>query len=139
MKTRSPIELIDSIGVDSFKNDTEKYAAKEAARRLLARIQTPFERVWVLAFENPVLIAGLQLCQDLGIWAIWTAAASKGEEGKTQTLESLLGLEEVGPKTWKSTAFSLAIGDGVSYIDQGVRCGLDHTIPCGVNLAKFLK
>ncbi|KAK8078954.1 S-adenosyl-L-methionine-dependent methyltransferase [Apiospora phragmitis] len=48
-------------------------------------------------------------------------------------------LEEVAPNTWKPTAFSLAMGDGVSYIDHGVRCGLDHTIPCGVNLAKFLK
>ncbi|KAK7964054.1 hypothetical protein PG996_008256 [Apiospora saccharicola] len=158
----NPIELIDSIGVDSFKDDTERYAAKEAARRLLARIETPFERIWALAFENPVLIAGLQLCQDLGIWAKWTAAAGEGDEGKTQTLETLLGfcnttvepnllyrflnhmaalnvLEEVGPNTWKPTPLSLAMGDGVSYIDQGVRCGLDHTIPCGVNLAKFLK
>ncbi|KAK8000937.1 O-methyltransferase [Apiospora marii] len=158
----NPIEFIDSIGVDSFKNDTERYAAKEAARRLLARIETPFERIWALAFENPVLIAGLQLCQDLGIWAKWTAAVGKGDEGKTQTLESLLGfcnttvepnllyrflnhmaalnfLEEVETKTWKPTAFSLAMGDGVSYIDQSVRCGLDHTIPGGVNLAKFLK
>ncbi|KAK8062538.1 O-methyltransferase [Apiospora hydei] len=158
----SPIELLDSIGIDSFKNDTERYAAKEAARRLLARIETPFERIWALAFENPVLIAGLQLCQDLGVWAKWTEAASKGEDGRIQTLDSLLGfcntpvepnllyrflnhmaalnvLEEIGPNTWKPTAFSLVIGDGVSYIDQGVRCGLDHTIPCGVNLAKFLK
>ena len=31
------------------------------------------------------------------------------------------------------------MGDGVSYIDQSVRCGLDHAIPAGVNLAKFLK
>ncbi|KAK7993664.1 hypothetical protein PG989_007045 [Apiospora arundinis] len=158
----SPIELLDSIGVDSFKNDAERYAAKEAARRLLARIETPFERIWALAFENPVLIAGLQLCQDLGIWAKWTEAACKGEDGKTQTLDSLLGfcnisiepnllyrflnhlaavnvLEEVGANTWKPTAFSLAIGDGVSYVDQSVRCGIDHTIPCGLNLAKFLK
>ncbi|KAK8112874.1 hypothetical protein PG984_013400 [Apiospora sp. TS-2023a] len=158
----NPIELLDSIDVDSFKDDTERYAAKEAARRLLARIETPFERIWALAFENPVLIAGLQLCQDLGIWTKWTAAASEGDEGKTQTLETLLGfcnttvepnllyrflnhmaalniLEEVGPNTWKPTPLSLAMGDGVSYIDQGVRCGLDHTIPGGVNLAKFLK
>ncbi|KAK8116730.1 uncharacterized protein PG998_005011, partial [Apiospora kogelbergensis] len=159
----SPVELLDSIGVDSFKNDTERYAAKEAARKLLARLETPFERIWALAFENPALIAGLQLCQDLGMWARWTEVADKGgEAGKIQTLDSLLGfcnatvepnllyrflnhmaalnvIEEVGPSTWKPTRFSLAIGDGASYIDQGVRCGLDHTIPCGVNLAKFLK
>ncbi|KAK6836523.1 O-methyltransferase [Apiospora arundinis] len=137
----SPIELLDSIGVDSFKNDAERYAAKEAARRLLARIETPFERIWALAFENPVLIAGLQLCQDLGIWAKWTEAACKGEDGKTQTLDSLLGfcnisiepnllyrflnhlaavnvLEEVGANTWKPTAFSLAIGDDKNKFDN---------------------
>ena len=87
----NPVELIDSIGVDSFKTDTERYAAKEAARRLLARIETPFERIWALAFENPVLTAGLQMCQDLGIWDKWVAAVSEGDEGRTQTLESLLG------------------------------------------------
>ncbi|ETS75034.1 hypothetical protein PFICI_13518 [Pestalotiopsis fici W106-1] len=154
------ISLLDSIQVEAFSSDAGRYAAKEAARRLLARLETPFERAWELGFETPVLLSGLQVCQDLGIWAKWLEEET-AHPGGPKTLENLLAmatrpvepnllrrfvrhiaavhiLEEVGPDTWKSTPFSRAMGDPVSYLDQTVQCGMDHTVPCGMNLAKFL-
>lgn len=81
---------LDSIDPASFKSDADRYAAKEAARRLLARLETPFERGWALAFETPVLVAGLQVGSDLGIWVKWAEAEKQGG-GKPQKLETILG------------------------------------------------
>lgn len=71
MESSQAISVLESLQLESFSNDAERYAAKEAARKLLARLETPFERSWALSFENPVLVAGLQVCQDLGIWSKW--------------------------------------------------------------------
>lgn len=84
------IAKLDSIQPDSFSTDAERYEAKEAARRLLSRLETPFERGWTLAFETPVLIAGLQMCQDLGIWEKW-AEEHKKSGGAPQSLDTILG------------------------------------------------
>lgn len=86
--SQNTVEILDSISAQSFKTDADRYEAKEAAKRLLARLETPFERSWALSFENPVLIAGLQLCQDLGIWSKWIA--KQGCEGGTQSLDDIL-------------------------------------------------
>lgn len=85
---QNTVEILDSISVQSFKTDAERYEAKEAAKRLLARLETPFERSWALSFENPVLIAGLQLGQDLGVWAKW--ASKQGTDGGSQSLDSIV-------------------------------------------------
>lgn len=85
---QSTVEILDSISVRSFKTDADRYEAKEAAKRLLARLETPFERSWALSFENPVLIAGLQLCQDLGIWSQWVT--KQDQEGGMQSLDDIL-------------------------------------------------
>jgi hypothetical protein len=47
-------------------------------------------------------------------------------------------LEETGPDTWKPTTFTLGLGHKTGYISEGVLCGDDHTIPCGLNLPQFL-
>jgi hypothetical protein len=47
-------------------------------------------------------------------------------------------LEETGPDTWKPTAFSIGLGDEAGHISAGVVCGDDHTIPCALNMPKFL-
>lgn len=88
VNSQNAVEILDSISVESFKSDADRYEAKEAAKRLLARLETPFERSWTLSFENPVLIAGLQLCQDLGIWSKWVT--TQGNEGGMQTLDDIL-------------------------------------------------
>jgi hypothetical protein len=60
--------MLNSVNPTSFHKDANRDAAKEAARRPLSRLETTFERGWALAFENPVLLAGLQVGLDLGIW-----------------------------------------------------------------------
>lgn len=74
------ISSLDSISQTSFSTDADRYAAKEAARRLLGRLETPFERGWALAFETPVLVAGLQMGSDLSIWTKW--AKADGQSGQ---------------------------------------------------------
>lgn len=94
MTAQHTVEILDSISVKSFETDADRYEAKEAAKRLLARLETPFERSWALAFENPVLIAGLQLGQDLGIWSKWTTKEQGNEEG-SQSLDDILKMCDV--------------------------------------------
>lgn len=90
MNVDNTIRLLDSIDQSAFQSDTDRYAAKEAARRLLARLETPFERGWALAFETPVLVAGLQMCSDLGIWGKWRDAENQSGQ-KAVDLNTILG------------------------------------------------
>jgi hypothetical protein len=53
-------------------------------------------------------------------------------------IAGLYMLEETGPDTWKPTSFSLGLGDEAGHISAGVVCGDDHTIPCALNMPKFL-
>src|SRR3954463_309375 len=83
------IRRLDSIDPHQFATDAERYEAKEAARRLLNRLETPFETGWRLSFETPVLIAGVQTALDLGIWKKWTEA-NKQKAGAPVNLDQLL-------------------------------------------------
>jgi hypothetical protein len=77
---KSTMSAIQSINPSQFANDAERFAVKEALRKLLVRIETPFERIWALSFENPPLIAGLRIGMDLGLWKKWAAIyQEKGE------------------------------------------------------------
>ncbi|KAH8196338.1 hypothetical protein TruAng_009481 [Truncatella angustata] len=85
------ISFLDGLQPESFTSDVERYAAKEAARKLLARLETPFERSWASSFETPVLVAGLQVCQDLGIWSKWSEL-DKENTGASQSLDNILSM-----------------------------------------------
>ncbi|KAI3393218.1 hypothetical protein diail_4545 [Diaporthe ilicicola] len=152
--------LLDSIRPESCNSDAERYEAKEAARRLLARLETPFERGWALTAETSVLVPGLLVFQDLGIWSKW-AELQKSQGPVPQSLSHIVKmcsapaepnllrrflrhfaalsvLEETAVDEWKPTAFSLAMGEKSTYTNQLVRCGFSHCNPCGVNLPGFL-
>ncbi|KAL1607146.1 hypothetical protein SLS59_002850 [Nothophoma quercina] len=136
------ISVLDSIDQSFFESDADRYAAKEAVRRLLARLETPFERGWALAFETPVLVAGLQMGSDLGIWSKWAEAEKQNDAASIKTeqiLTALYVLEETDVDEWKLTAYTRAMGDKSTHAGQIIECGLDHTIPSGINLAKFLQ
>lgn len=87
--SRIVIKSLDSIQPTSFPSDAERYEVKEAARRLLSRLETPFEQSWRLSIETPVLIAAVQTALDLGIWEKWTEA-DKAKPGAPVDLEQLL-------------------------------------------------
>ena len=130
------IRNLDSLQPSQFSTDAERYEAKEAARRLLNRLETPFEQGWRLSFETPVLIAGIQTILDLGIWKQWTEANKKNPGAPVHIvlilwvvgrflrhIAALYVLEETDVDTWKPTPYSLSLGDTVSHTDQITQCG----------------
>ncbi|KAI5865852.1 S-adenosyl-L-methionine-dependent methyltransferase [Durotheca rogersii] len=143
------IRQLNSIRPENFANDFERFEAKEAARGLLARLETPVEHAWALMAEQPFAIAGLILVKDLGIWARWAALEKNGAPGASRSLEEVLSmsnaqvepnlilfiLEEVDVDTWKPTPFSLAMGGDIGKM---VQASLDHTYLSSANLPKFL-
>ncbi|KAH7080976.1 hypothetical protein FB567DRAFT_571493 [Paraphoma chrysanthemicola] len=116
----SAMSAIEAISASKFADDAERFQVKEALRKLVVGLETPFERVWSLSFENAPLIAGLRILIDLG------------------HIAALYMLEETRLDTWKPTAFSLGLGDDSGHISAGVVCGDDHTILCALNMPKFL-
>ncbi|KAB5536134.1 hypothetical protein GE09DRAFT_1249686 [Coniochaeta sp. 2T2.1] len=111
-------------------DEVERLRVRAAARRLLARVESPYERVWGFCFEQPVVFAALQTI-DLGLWRAWTA-----EGGGEKTIDQLVKLttrpsevepellrrfcrllaafnvvEETGEDTFQPIPFSLAIGN----------------------------
>lgn len=126
------IAALDSISHASFDGDeVERLRVRAAARRLLARVESPYERAWALGFEHPVVSAALQVCLDLGLWKAWTAAGggeksidqlvkltTRSDDVEPNLLRRLFRLlaafnvvEETGEDTFKPTPFSHAIGD----------------------------
>lgn len=81
------MQLLDSLQPSECA-ETERYAIKEAARRLLARFETPFEQGWALTFQTPALIAALEVCRDLGIWSQWHSI-DKEDPGAPKTLAQI--------------------------------------------------
>lgn len=80
---------LDAIQAESFATDADRHKAMEAARRLVARLETPLERAVDLTWSVPVLLASIQVCQDLGVWSKWTEKQKLGETGP-KTLEDIL-------------------------------------------------
>lgn len=62
----------------------------EAARRLVARLETPVERAVALTWGVPGLLASIKVCQDLGVWEKWAEKEGRGEMEGPQTLEAIL-------------------------------------------------
>lgn len=65
------ITSLNSFSLETAPDEATRYAVKEAARRLLVRVQTPFERVWDLVMESPGILAALQTCIDIGLFEGW--------------------------------------------------------------------
>lgn len=64
---------LDAVRLEAFGgNEVERLKVRAAARRLLARVETPYERAWGFCFEQPVVFAALQTCIDVGLWRSWT-------------------------------------------------------------------
>ena len=74
-QTQEIIAALDAVHPEVFGgNEVERLQVRAAARRLLARVETPYERAWGFCFEHPVVFAALQTCIDLGLWKSWTSA-----------------------------------------------------------------
>ncbi|KAI1339838.1 S-adenosyl-L-methionine-dependent methyltransferase [Xylariaceae sp. FL0016] len=152
----SVVATLESISPDAYTNAAARRRVKEAAWRLFTRMQTPWERSFEIADEQPVLFATIQTCMDLGIFEGWVNG-DNGEKG----LQELRGLchkeieanflrrmlrclgvfaviEETGEDRWKPTPFSVALGDPESTCAQTFLAGTHHMLDAGRNFPEFL-
>lgn len=72
-QTQRIINALDAIQPELFGgNEVERLQVRAAARRLLARVESPYERAWGFCFEHPAVFAALQTCIDVSLWKAWT-------------------------------------------------------------------
>lgn len=84
--TEDIIAVLDSVSHGSFNGDeVERLRVRAAARRMLARVESPYERAWGFCFEHPQVFAAIQTTIDLGVWGKWTAAG-----GGDKTLDEIV-------------------------------------------------
>ncbi|KAL5360168.1 S-adenosyl-L-methionine-dependent methyltransferase [Aspergillus floccosus] len=150
------IAALDAVQHEAFGTEIERLQVRAAARRLLARVETPYERAWGFCFEHPVVFAALQTCIDLGLWKSWTEAGG-GEKSiedlvkmtsrmiDTNLLRRLFRLlaafnvvEETGEDRFKPTPFSFAIGDDRTRVRASLQAATNQYIPAGHNLPRYL-
>ncbi|KAJ5459556.1 S-adenosyl-L-methionine-dependent methyltransferase [Penicillium daleae] len=151
------IAALDGVQPDAFSGDeVERLQVRAAARRLLARVETPYERAWGFCFEHPVVFAALQTCIDVGLWKAWTDAEG-GEKSidelvqlttpivETNLLRRLFRLlaafnvvEETGEDRFKPTPFSYAIGDDSTKVRASLQAATYQYIAAGHNLPSYL-
>ncbi|RDW61789.1 uncharacterized protein DSM5745_10461 [Aspergillus mulundensis] len=156
-QTQQIIAGLDAITPEAFGgNEVERLQVRAAARRLLARLESPYERAWGFCFEHPVVFAALQTCIDLGLWKAWTDAG-----GGEKSLHELVGLtsptvetnllrrffrllaafnvvEETGVDRFTPTPFSFAIGDESTKVRASLQAATNQYIAAGHNLPSYL-
>lgn len=102
--TNDVIATLDAVSPSQFGGDeVERLRVRAAARRLLARVETPYERAWGFCFEHPAVFAALQTAIDLGIWKAWTK-----EGGGKKTIDDLVKLtgRDVEPNLLRELSYS---------------------------------
>ncbi|KAF5241629.1 hypothetical protein FAUST_3703 [Fusarium austroamericanum] len=153
----SIIAILDGVHPNQFGGDeVERLRVRAAARRLLARVESPYERAWGFCFEHPAVFAALQTCIDLGIWKVWTEVgggkktihdlvALSGQGVDTNLLRRLFRLlaafnvvEETDQDMFKPTPFSYAIGDESTKVRASLEAASQHYIAAGQSLPKYL-
>lgn len=101
------VATLDAVQTDGFGDEATRLAVLAAARRLVARLETPSEQASNLAFVHPVVFAAVQTFIDLGIWEAWVAANGGGPK----TTSELVGLAnasvELGLLSMSSASVSL--------------------------------
>ncbi|KAJ6016241.1 hypothetical protein N7540_010832 [Penicillium herquei] len=151
------IAVLDGIQFDAFGGDeVERLKVRAAARRLLARVETPYERAWGFCFEHPIVFAALQTCINLGLWKKWTGIGG-GEKSidelvamatptvETNLLRRLFRLmaafnivEEAGEDRFKPTPFSFAIGDESTKVRASLEAATNQYFAANQNLPRYL-
>ncbi|KAF5026913.1 hypothetical protein F66182_943 [Fusarium sp. NRRL 66182] len=155
--TNAIIESLDSVDSAAFQGDeVERLRVRAAARKLLARVESPYERAWGFSFEHSMANAALKVGIDLGIWKAWSNLG--GDERTIDDLAKLAGrdvepnllrhlfrllaafnvVEETAQDTFKPTPFSHAIGDESTKVRASLEAGNYQYLRAGNNLPKYL-
>ncbi|KAI1754072.1 putative O-methyltransferase [Xylaria castorea] len=154
------VALLDNIEVSDYKDDSsghgDRVVVAEAARRLLARLETPFERAWRLSWINGNVHAAIQIILDLGIWEGWYLSkrreisilelhALAQEPCDLNLLRRLLRLltaehviQELGEDRYGATTFSDTLGRKDEPVAQTILSGTHHGLDSSRNLPRFL-
>jgi hypothetical protein len=78
LSVKHQLRTLDSVDLETCDGSEEaRYQLIEGARRLISRLETPFERIWYhtwVAFNN---LAIFRIMTDLGLWEGWRAAGSE--------------------------------------------------------------
>ncbi|KAK8074349.1 hypothetical protein PG994_005248 [Apiospora phragmitis] len=155
--TEQIIATLDGIGATDLAGDRQaQIAVAAAARRMLARIQTPFEHV--LRYQIDAGIAATcQVLLDLGLWKGWTEAGGK-DASLVQLVDycspvapdmNLLGrllrylaseyvVKEVGVNMYRPTAYSLELGKPTSATTQALLVCDHHWLDSCRHMPAFL-
>ncbi|KAJ5360888.1 Winged helix-turn-helix transcription repressor DNA-binding [Penicillium concentricum] len=155
-ETNRIIDSLDAVQPEVFGgNEVERLKVRAAARRLLARVETPYERAWGFCFEQPVVFAALQTCIDLGLWKSWTKVGGEKSINElvafttpavdTNLLRRLFRLlaafnvvEETVEDRFKPTPFSNAIGDESTKVRASLQAATNQYLAAGHNLPTYL-
>ncbi|KAJ5211300.1 hypothetical protein N7491_011120 [Penicillium cf. griseofulvum] len=154
-ETNRIIDSLDAVQPEVFGDEVERLKVRAAARRLLARVETPYERAWGFCFEQPVVFAALQTCIDLGLWKSWTTVGGEKSIDElvafttptvdTNLLRRLFRLlaafnvvEEIAEDRFKPTPFSNAIGDESTKIRASLQAATNQYLAAGHNLPAYL-
>ncbi|PYI33452.1 putative O-methyltransferase [Aspergillus indologenus CBS 114.80] len=164
--TNDIVKFLDGIEADTPGNsEVDRLRLCAAARRLLARVETPYERAWGLCFDQPIIFAAIQTCINLQLWKAWTDAGC-GEMSldelvrlTTPTVDTnllreadvkcqlgrLLRLlaafdvvEQTAADRYKPTSFSYAIGDERTKVRALLQAGTYQYLPAALNLHTYL-
>ncbi|KAI0437418.1 putative O-methyltransferase [Xylaria telfairii] len=159
-KAEELIALLDNIQVSNYSDDLsghgDRVLVAEAARRLLARLETPFERAWRLSWINGNVHTAIQVILDLGIWEGWYM--SKRREISLLELHALAQtpcdvnllrrllrllvaeyvIQELGEDRYGATTFSDALGQKEEPVAQTILSGTHHGLGSSQNLPRFL-
>ncbi|KAI0426971.1 putative O-methyltransferase [Xylaria sp. FL1042] len=159
-RTEELIALLDSIQVSDCEDDSDghgdRVAIAEATRRLLARVETPFERAWRLSWINGNTHMAVQVVMDIGIWEAWHL--SKRREISLSELHTLARIpcdlmllrrlfrllaaenviRELGEDRYGATAFSEALGQTGEPVAQTILSGTHHGLDSSRMLPQFL-
>ncbi|KAJ5135064.1 uncharacterized protein N7515_004342 [Penicillium bovifimosum] len=139
------IDSLDAVGPEVFGDEVERLKVRAAARRLLARVETPYERAWGFGFEQPVIFAAIQTCIDLGLWKSWTDVGysstwlTKNTTGRLfRLLVAFNVVEETAQDRFIPTPFSNAIGDESTKVRASLQAATNQYLAAGHNLPAYL-
>ncbi|KAI1426476.1 putative O-methyltransferase [Xylaria sp. FL1777] len=159
-RTKALIALLDNIQVSDCEDDSrghgDRAAIAEATRRLLARVETPFERAWRLSWINGNAHMAVQVVMDVGIWEAWYL--SKRREMSLLELHPLARIpcdlmllrrlfrllaaenviRELGEDRYGATSFSDALGQTDGPVAQTILSGTHHGLDSSRMLPQFL-
>ncbi|GAW11974.1 hypothetical protein ANO14919_013290 [Xylariales sp. No.14919] len=159
-RAKELIAFLDDIQQSDYIDDPDSYgdriAVAEAARRLLARFETPFERAWRLSWINSNIHMAVQIVLDVGIWEAWYL--SKRHEISLLELHALARMpcdlmllrrlfrllaaehviRELGEDIYGATDFSQALGQHDDTVAQTILSGTHHGLDSSRNLPQFL-